>query len=83
LSKNTVHPVPNDFNPVPNTSRAQTASQKISNFLQGPYFEYFVWHRKVRWIILFVFTAILAVFLAFATFIKPDEKQVRNIEKAL
>jgi hypothetical protein len=83
LSKNTVHPVPSDFNAVPNTSRAQTASQKISHFLQGPYFEYFVCHRKVRWIILFVFTAILAVFLAFATFIKPDEKQVRNIEKAL
>ncbi len=75
-TKNTVHPVGNNSNAVPNT-QPQTATQKISNFLRGPYFEYFVCHKQVRWIILLVFAAILAVFLTFATFIKPDEKQVR------
>ena len=76
-TKNTVHPAQDNSNPVPNI-QCPTVTQKISNFLQGPYFEYFVGHTKVRWIILLMFAAILAVFLAFATFIKPDEKQVRN-----
>jgi hypothetical protein len=81
-TKNTVHPAQDNSNPVPNIQRP-TVTKKISNFLQGPYFEYFVGHRKVRWIILLMFAAILAVFLTFATFIKPDEKQVRNSRDGL
>ena len=79
-TKNTVQPVSDNSNPVP-IIQPKTTSQKISNFLQGPYFEYFVCHKKIRWVILLGFTAILAIFLAFATFIKPDEKQVRNTIK--
>ena len=75
-TKNTVHPTQTNPNSVAN---AQTVTQKMSNILQGPYFRYFVGHKIVRWIIFLMFAAILAVFLAFATFIKPDEKQVRKL----
>lgn len=81
-TKNTVHPDQTNPNTVPRV-QAQTVTQKISNILQGPYFKYFVGHKIVRWIILLIFAVIVAVFLAFATFIKPDEKQVRSIFEGL
>ncbi|XP_028396305.1 protein dispatched homolog 3-like [Dendronephthya gigantea] len=74
-TSNTVHPVQSSSNLLP-TEPPQTITQKLAALLQGPYFKCFVGHRKIRWFILLVFAAILATFLAFATFIKPDEKQV-------
>ena len=79
-NNNTVHPAQNNSNSISNIP-VQTLTQKISKILQGPYFKYIVGHKKVRWIILIVFTAILATFLTFATFIEPDEKQVRKYSK--
>ena len=79
-TKNTVHPTQTNFNTISNV-QTQTVTKKISNILRGSYFKYFVGHKTVRWIILLIFAAILAVFLAFATLIKPDEKQVRSIVK--
>lgn len=75
-TRNSVHPIHSNSNLL-STDPPQTITQKLATLLQGPYFKYFVGHKKIRCVILMAFAAILATFLAFATYIKPDEKQVR------
>lgn len=75
-----VHPTPSNSGdcelPDAGRPRPQTKIQKMNTFLKGSYFEKCIRHKVLRWVIFLMFAAILAIFLTFATFIKPDEKQV-------
>ena len=60
--------------------RPQTKIQRINTFLKGSYFEKCIRHGVFRWVVFFTFAAMFATFLTFATFIKPDEKDLSALK---
>ena len=53
-------------------------SKVVSKFLEKRFFETFIAHRTIRWIILGVFLVFLCVSIGFATQLAPDEEPVSD-----
>lgn len=53
-------------------------SKMVAKFLEGKFFDNFIAHRTIRWIILGVFLVFLCVSIGFATQLAPDEEPVSN-----
>ena len=53
-------------------------SKVVSKFLEERFFENFIAHKTLRWVILAVFVVFLSVSIAFATQLTPDEEPVRT-----
>lgn len=51
-------------------------SKVVSNFLESRFFDNFIAHRTIRWIILGTFFIFLCVSIGFATQLTPDEEPV-------
>lgn len=51
-------------------------SKRVSKFLENSFFENFIAHKRMRWIILGVFLVFLSVSIGFAIQLTPDEEPV-------
>lgn len=54
-------------------------SKLVSKFLEKRFFENFIAHRRIRWVILGVFLVFVCVSIGFATQLTPDEEPVSDV----
>ena len=64
---------------VNSSTSANQFTLRVCRFFEGPFCDYVILHRIVRWVLLAVFLAFLALSITFATQLKGDEEQVRRL----
>lgn len=60
---------------LPDETPKKSISQRLIHFFEGPFYEYVIIHKIVRWVVIAVFTAFLIVSIVFATQLEPDTEQ--------